>query len=239
MYKRQGEENQEPPIGNLGGGSDHVAFYMHLGIPSMSGGSGGTTLYHSNYDSFHYYKNFVDPEFKMGQTIEKIAGIMTLRLANSEIILYDIERYAKDLKIHFERVESKIKKYDSKFKGFELSKESIIQLSESSSELSSKIILANKEEKMSRKKIKSINKQMISLEKSFIDYKGMYYGNWYRSLYASSDPFSGYGAWILPGIEYEIALKSSDKLSEWDQRYYNSINNLDQKIRKLISFFEN
>ena len=235
----KGEENQEPPIGNLGGGSDHVAFYMHLGIPSMSGGSGGTTLYHSNYDSFHYYKNFVDPEFKMGQTIEKIAGIMTLRLANSEIILYDIERYAKDLKIHFERVESKIKKYDSKFKGFELSKESIIQLSESSSELSSKIILANKEEKMSRKKIKSINKQMISLEKSFIDYKGMYYGNWYRSLYASSDPFSGYGAWILPGIEYEIALKSSDKLSEWDQRYYNSINNLDQKIRKLISFFEN
>jgi len=232
-------QNEEPPIGNLGGGSDHVAFYMHLGIPSMSGGSGGTTLYHSNYDSFHYYKNFVDPEFKMGQTIEKIAGIMTLRLANSEIILYDIERYAKDLKIHFERVESKIKKYDLKFKGFKLSKESIIKLNESSSELSSKIILANKEEKLSKKRIKSINKQMISLEKSFIDNKGMYYGNWYRSLYASSDPFSGYGAWILPGIEYEIALKSSEKLNEWDQRYSNSINNLNQKMRKLISFFEN
>ena len=235
----KGEENQEPPIGNLGGGSDHVAFYMHLGIPSMSGGSGGTTLYHSNYDSFHYYKNFVDPEFKMGQTIEKIAGIMTLRLANSEIILYDVKRYAKDLKIHFKRVESKIKKYDSKFNEFKLSKESIIKLSESSSELSSKILLANKEKKISIKKIKSINKLMISLEKSFIDYKGMYYGNWYRSLYASSDPFSGYGAWILPGIEYEIALKSSEKLNEWDQRYSNSINNLNQKMRKLISFFEN
>ncbi len=175
----------------------------------------------------------------MGQTIEKIAGIMALRLANSEIILYDVERYAKDLKIHFERVENKIKKYDSKFKGFKLSKESIIKLNESSSELSSKILLANKEEKLSRKKIKSINKLMISLEKSFIDYKGMYYGNWYRSLYASSDPFSGYGAWILPGIEYEIALKSSDKLDEWDQRYSNSINSLAQKMKKLISFFKN
>ena len=235
----KGEENQEPPIGNLGGGSDHVGFYMHLGIPSMSGGSGGTTVYHSNYDSFHYYKNFVDPEFKMGQTIEKIAGIMTLRLANSEIILYDVKRYAKDLKIHFKRVESKIKKYDSKFNEFKLSKESIIKLSESSSELSSKILLANKEKKISIKKIKSINKLMISLEKSFIDYKGMYYGNWYRSLYASSDPFSGYGAWILPGIEYEIALKSSDKLNEWDQRYSNSINSLNQKMKKLILFFEN
>ena len=76
FWKGEKNVNQEPPIGNLGGGSDHVAFYMHLGIPSMSGGSGGTTLYHSNYDSFHYYKNFVDPEFKMGGTIEKIVGIL-------------------------------------------------------------------------------------------------------------------------------------------------------------------
>ena len=67
----------------------------------------------------------------------------------------------------------------------------------------------------------------------------MYYGNWYRSLYASSDPFSGYGAWILPGIEYEIALKSSDKLDEWDKRYSNSINSLTEKMKKLISLFEN
>jgi len=239
FWKGEKNVNQEPPIGNLGGGSDHVAFYMHLGIPSMSGGSGGTTLYHSNYDSFHYYKNFVDPEFKMGETIEKIVGIMTLRLANSDIILYDIERYAKDLKIHFERVENKVKKYNSNFKGFNLSKESIFKLDESSSKLASKILLTSKETKLSRKKIKSINKQMISLEKSFIDYQGMYYGNWYRSLYASSDPFSGYGAWILPGIEYEIALKSSDKLDEWDKRYSNSINSLTGKMKKLISLFEN
>ena len=238
FWKGEKNKNKEPPIGNLGGGSDHVAFYMHLGIPSMSGGSGGTTLYHSNYENFHSYKSFVDPEFKMGETIEKIAGIMALRLANSNIILYDVERYAKDLIIHFERVENKIKKYDSKFKGFDLSKESILNLSKSSSELSSKILLANNKKEMSRKKLKSINKQMISLEKSFIDYKGMYYGNWYRSLYASSDPFSGYGAWILPGIEYEIALKSSDKLDEWDRRYSKSISELNQKIKKLISVFK-
>jgi len=175
----------------------------------------------------------------MGPTIEKIAGIMTLRLANSEIILYDIERYAKDLKIHFERVENKIKKYDANFKGFKLSKKSILNLEKPSSELANKIVSINSGKKISKKKIKSINKQMIFLEKSFIDNKGMYYGNWYRSLYASSDPFSGYGAWILPGIEYEIALKSSTKLNEWDQRYSKSINDLTQKIKTLIKVIEN
>ncbi|PTM02703.1 MAG: glutamate carboxypeptidase, partial [Bacteroidetes bacterium] len=64
-------ENQ-PTIGNLGGGSDHIAFYMHVGVPSLSGGAGGPTAYHSNYDSFHYYSTFVDPEFQMGPTIEKL-----------------------------------------------------------------------------------------------------------------------------------------------------------------------
>ena len=72
------------------------------------------------------------------------------------------------------------------------------------------------------------------LEKSFISDKGMYFGAWYKSIYASSDPFSGYGAWILPGLEYEIALKSSERLKEWDTRYSESINSLESKMKNLI-----
>ena len=53
---------------------------------------------------------------------------------------------------------------------------------------------------------RELNKQLIALEKSFISDKGMYFGAWYKSIYASSDPFSGYGAWILPGLEYELSL---------------------------------
>ena len=75
---------------------------------------------------------------------------------------------------------------------------------------------------------------MIALEKSFISDEGMYFGSWYKSIYASSDPFSGYGAWILPGLEYEIALKSLDRLSEWDLRYANAINLLELKMKNLI-----
>ena len=55
---------------------------------------------------------------------------------------------------------------------------------------------------------------MEALEKSFISEKGMYFGSWYKSLYASSDPFSGYAAWILAGLEYEIAIKSSARFIE-------------------------
>ena len=87
---------------------------------------------------------------------------------------------------------------------------------------------------MDSKKIKAINKDLIALEKSFIDPKGMYYGNWYRSLYASTDPFSGYASWMLPGIQYETEMKSSERLSEWDDRYSKAILDLKSKMDTLL-----
>ena len=44
----------------------------------------------------------------MGPMVEHIAGIMTLRMANGDIIPYNLNRYASDLKIHFTNAENKI-----------------------------------------------------------------------------------------------------------------------------------
>ena len=220
----------EPPIGNLGGGSDHIAFYMHAGIPSISGGVGGANLYHSNYDDFEFYKRFVDSEFKMGAMIEKWSGLMALKLSNSEIIPYDLNRYSEDLIKHFSAAEIKIKSFDFNFSGFKLSKSSIDDLHEVSKNWEKKIKSIGQ---LKKGELKKINKQLIALEKSFVDEKGMYFGSWYRSLYAGTDPFSGYASWILPGIEYEVALKRSEKLKEWDIRYSKAIDDLTYKINKL------
>ena len=230
------ENTNEPPIGNLGGGSDHIAFYMHVGVPSLSGGAGGPNVYHSNYDSFRFYEKYVDPEFQMGPMVEHIAGIMTLRMANGDIIPYNLNRYASDLKIHFTNAENKINIYNDEFNGFPLSKEAIKSLEQTSNILTQEIRKYLNNGSFSNKNLSSINQQLIDLEKSFISDKGMYFGSWYRSIYASSDPFSGYAAWILPGLEYEIALKSSDRLYEWDKRYSDAINSLNIKMSELINY---
>ena len=230
------ENTNEPPIGNLGGGSDHIAFYMHVGVPSLSGGAGGPNVYHSNYDSFRFYEKYVDPEFQMGPMVEHIAGIMTLRMANGDIIPYNLNRYASDLKIHFTNAENKINLYNDEFNGFTLSKEAIKSLEQTSDVLTQEIRKYLNTGSFSKKNLSNINQQLIDLEKSFISDKGMYFGSWYRSIYASSDPFSGYAAWILPGLEYEIALKSSDRLYEWDKRYSDAINSLNFKMSELINY---
>ena len=227
-------QSEEPPIGNLGGGSDHIAFYMHVGVPSLSGGAGGPNLYHSNYDSFRFYEKFVDPEFQMGPMVEQMAGLMTLRMANAELIPYNLNRYSQDLKMHFVNAVNKINSYDKNFEGFLSTNNAIKSLEETSNILTSKIKSYLEGGNISKKNLKKFNKQLIALEKSFISDKGMYFGAWYKSIYASSDPFSGYGAWILPGLEYEIALKSSERLKEWDSRYSDAINLLESKMKNLI-----
>ena len=227
-------QSEEPPIGNLGGGSDHIAFYMHVGVPSLSGGAGGPNLYHSNYDSFRFYEKFVDPEFQMGPMVEHMAGLMTLRMANAELIPYNLNRYSQDLKIHFVNALNKINSYDKNFEGFLATNSAIKLLEETSKILTSKIKSYLEGGDISKKNLKKLNKQLIALEKSFISDRGMYFGAWYKSIYASSDPFSGYGAWILPGLEYEIALKSSKRLKEWDSRYSDAINSLESKMKNLI-----
>ena len=235
LYEFWNKNNlNEPPIGNLGGGSDHIAFYMHIGVPSMSGGAGGPNLYHSNYDSFRFYEKFVDPEFKMGPMVEHMAGLMTLRMANADLIPYNLNRYSQDLKMHFKNAIEKIKNFNENFEGFKSTNSAILRLDETSRILTSKIKSYLENENISKRDLKKLNKQLIALEKSFISDEGMYFGSWYKSIYASSDPFSGYGAWILPGLEYEIALNSSERLDEWDLRYANAINSLELKMKNLI-----
>ena len=236
LYEFWNRNNQdEPPIGNLGGGSDHIAFYMHIGVPSISGGAGGPNVYHSNYDSFRFYERFVDPEFQMGAMVEHMAGLMTLRMANGDLIPYNLNRYASDLKMHISNAESKINLYNKGFDGFSSTSKAIQSLEQTSEKLTQKIQSYLAEGDFSKKELSNLNQQLIGLEKSFISDKGMYFGSWYRSLYASSDPFSGYAAWILPGLEYEIALKSSDRLEEWDSRYSEAVNSLNLKMNELIN----
>jgi N-acetylated-alpha-linked acidic dipeptidase len=227
------DQKTEPNIRNLGGGSDHIAFYMHVGVPSLSGGTGGPNLYHSNYDSFQFYEQFVDPEFKMGPMVEHLAGLMALRMANAELIPYHLNRYASDLTLHIANATEQIKTFDPAFEGFEKTVAALHTLEQTSASLTHEMESLLQQNNLSKRKIKRLNTQLIALEKSFISEKGMYFGSWYKSLYASSDPFSGYAAWILPGIAYEIALQSSDKLQEWDLRYANAITSLETKMKEL------
>lgn len=79
-----------PTIGDLGGGSDFLAFYNHLGIPSVGygfGGPGGS--YHSGYDTYTFMERFADPGYRSHRAAAAITALLMGRLANAEVVPYD------------------------------------------------------------------------------------------------------------------------------------------------------
>ena len=83
-------DSTEPPIGDLGGGSDFAAFYNHLGIASAGYGFGGPYgVYHSAYDNFDFVSRFSDPSFRSHQAAGRLTAVLLARLANADVVPLD------------------------------------------------------------------------------------------------------------------------------------------------------
>jgi N-acetylated-alpha-linked acidic dipeptidase len=224
----------EPMVGNLGGGSDHVGFYAHVGIPSLGAGfSGSNGIYHSAYDNFAWYERFGDTAFVFGPALANVYGVLGLRFANADFLPYDVPRYARDLRLHFLASAKEIRSYHPEYIA-----ESLLRATDDLDRISDQYArameLALQNGKMKPARRTAINQKLIALEKSFLDAKGMHFGTWYQSLYAAPDPYSGYAAWMLPGLKYEASVASVQNLPEWEGRYLNAVRNLGRKMEILI-----
>lgn len=74
----------------IGSGSDHTVFLNHLGRPVINlQFNGDYGVYHSAYDDHYWMTTLGDPSFEYHITMTRIWGLVTLRLANSDILPFD------------------------------------------------------------------------------------------------------------------------------------------------------
>jgi N-acetylated-alpha-linked acidic dipeptidase len=78
----------EPRLGALGGGSDHVGFYGHLGVPSISLGGGGSpgVSYHTNYENLAWYRQVVGDDYEPARMLAEVVVTLTARLAEADLV---------------------------------------------------------------------------------------------------------------------------------------------------------
>lgn len=80
---------------DLGSGSDYTVFLNFLGIPIVSMSfEGPYGVYHSQYDDYYWMSRFGDPGCRYMTAMVEVWGRMALRLANAEVLPYDLEAYA-------------------------------------------------------------------------------------------------------------------------------------------------
>ncbi|HWQ02884.1 MAG TPA: M28 family metallopeptidase, partial [Candidatus Nitrosotenuis sp.] len=88
----------EVPLGVLGSGSDFTPFYQHAGIPALDFGFGGDYgVYHSMYDNFSWMKRWGDPNFAYHVTAARMLGVLTTRLAEADVLPFDMSTYAAEI----------------------------------------------------------------------------------------------------------------------------------------------
>jgi N-acetylated-alpha-linked acidic dipeptidase len=85
----------------LGTGSDFSPFLQHLGIPSINlefTGEDNGGSYHSIYDSYYNYIRFIDPGFYYCASLSKIAGHISLRMLDADVLPFDFRILYKEIK---------------------------------------------------------------------------------------------------------------------------------------------
>jgi N-acetylated-alpha-linked acidic dipeptidase len=233
---RAGERG--PSLGNLGGGSDHVAFYTHAGIPSAGLSTGGANgIYHSNYDNFHFFSTFADPEWVYGPMLARVDGLLALRLANADVLPYDVARYATDTRTHVETLMAVADRWSMEVDLSELV-EASRELDEAAAALERARSARLARGPLHPAEAAAVNRALIGLEKAWLDDRGLQDRPWSRSLYVSPDPFSGYASWMLPGIRYEIETEDRASVPEWEARYVAAVGRLAERMRAAAALLE-
>lgn len=220
------KEKLQPSIGNLGGGSDHLPFLAFAGIPSLNMGMSGPSLYHSNYDNFHFYQKFSDPNFAYAKATKDIFGYSFINLSQADLYPLQLEKYGEDCQFHFEALEKRLK--DSQVENFSFEK-----LIQQAKILKEKGKMLDLKLNHSQKQTDKINVEINQIERLWLHEEGMPFGKWYQSLYVSSDPYSGYASWIMPGFLYVLENKKYDDLSQWEAKYLKAIDNILKSYERI------
>ena len=229
---------KEPALGNLGGGSDHVGFYTHAGVPSgglSSGNPGG--VYHSNYDNFAWFERFGDSEFVYGPMVAQADGILALRFANADVLPYDAARYATDTRTHVETLYEVASR-----RGLKVDLSGLVAATSELDEAAAELVAARERwigsGEVDPEAAEAVNRALIGLEKAWLNDRGLQGRPWSRSIYVSPDPFSGYASWMLPGLRYEIETDDRADLPGWERVYVGAIQNLAARMREVAAMME-
>jgi len=93
----------------LGTGSDFSPFLQHLGLPVLDlsfSGEDNNGVYHSIYDSYDNFIRFVDPGFYYGAALSKVAGHISLRMLDADVLPFDYRMLYKEVKTYSTELQS-------------------------------------------------------------------------------------------------------------------------------------
>ncbi|MGH7573095.1 MAG: M28 family peptidase, partial [Gemmatimonadota bacterium] len=209
----QGADGNEPEVGDLGGGSDFAPFYQRLGIPSASYGFGSPGgVYHSTYDTHRWMSRFGDPGYRNHARTAALTAILALRLANAEILPYDVQGLAGRLDSLWTPLRTMaVAETDVQEKDLEPLDRALDDLRLAGEALAGargRYLEGRVEGATSRR----ANRILIGIERRLTRDPGPFGDGRVRNLTFASDPRNGYATLALPGVATAVREGSGERV---------------------------
>jgi N-acetylated-alpha-linked acidic dipeptidase len=219
-------ETPEPPIGDLGGGSDHIGFVCHALVPSISLGSGGSrgTSYHSIYDTLDWYRAVVGDDYLPAQMNARMTAVIASRLANADVLPMDPRRVATDIRKQLTRISeaAMAKGLSPDSLHFEGVVQGLEDAAESVHSRANFFIASAGPSGVGP----DFRWWQMGLDRVWKVEEGLPGRKWFRNGYAASDRDSGYAPWILPMLEQAIEDGDQAALDQAGARYRRMVKDL-------------
>lgn len=221
----------QPSMGNLGGGSDHIGFYCLLGIPSCGLGAGGSpgTSYHSNYDDLAWYRHVVGDDYESALMLTRMTNLIVARLAGEAVLPLDLAQVCPDLRTHMADLRQRAETLgiDAPLRSLQ---EAVEALEPRADAMQRALDEAAAGGRLAPGAVAAINSALIEAERAWLHEAGLPQRPWFRNLYAATDPDSGYAAWMLPALRYDVERGDQEGLAQAELMYVEVIRRLVKKV---------
>ena len=223
-----------PGFGDLGGGSDHVAFNCHLGVPCVAIGAGGApgSSYHSNYDTIAWYRATVGADYEPALMVTRMTNAFVAMLAQSAVLPAGAARHGHDALRVLDALRSRAPEGPGAG-AIDALRARARRTAEAGARLDAAIVTAGST--LSSAARARIDAALIELDRAWIDPAGLDGRPWFRSLLAASDRDSGYAAVMLPLLAEAIGSGDVERVRAAAERYQRVFDRLDAAIRRAAA----
>ena len=256
-------------ISALGSGSDYTPFIQYAGIASLNigfGGENGGGEYHTIYDTYTHFKRFKDPDMAYGLALARVAGRLSLRLANAEVLPFTFGPWEKTVSGYLEEVistadtmrkESESRKALIAKNAFGLAADPTKPRAKPAEEAdipyldfsplqnalaglagAVKILESKDPQSLPPDKKAQLNRLLMEAEHQLTDQAGLPRRPWYKHQIYAPGFYTGYGVKTLPGVREAIEQKNWEEAQAQIGRLAGTLSKMTDHLKKMNQLFQ-
>jgi N-acetylated-alpha-linked acidic dipeptidase len=221
-------------FGMLGGGSDHVGFYCHMGVPAAglrTGGAKGVS-YHSTYDNLAWYRKVVGEDYAPAVMLTKVVNRVLARLSDDALLPLDSVAHASEARRQLGELSKRAREFGSRLRLEGLSI-ACFTLERRARSVQEKLGAALAKGELDGEKLERVNRALMGMDRAWLHGPGLPDRPWFRNLNAAPDESSGYAAWMLPGLRRAVENRDAEELDRMKRIYGDAIRRLRSRVDEI------